>query len=106
MKNKYIEVVKRFRSGEAISVEALNANSDAADAAYDAIADAYIADDAAYDAIADAYIADAADAAFAAASAAAYAALYAVDAADAADADHWVKRYEELLSNEQKNNEK
>lgn len=103
MKNKYIEVVKRFRSGEAISVEALNANSDAADAAYDAIADAYIADDGLFDHIS--YDA-AADAAFAAASAAAYAALYAVDAADAADADHWVKRYEELLSNEQKNNEK
>ena len=81
MSNEYIEVVKRWRAGEAISLEELRANARAA--------------------------ADAVDAAYAAAAAAAYAA-YAADAVDAAydaaaDEDHygagyWVKRYEELTN--------
>ena len=66
--NKHIEVVKKWIAGEEVSVEALQANADAAWAAAEGCA-------------ADA---DAADAAYAAA----YAAY--------ADADHWVKRYEEL----------
>ena len=88
MTNEYIEVVKRWRAGEAISLEELRANS------VDARANARAA-------------ADAVDAAYAAAAAAAYAA-YAADAVDAAydaaaDEDHygagyWVKRYEELTN--------
>ena len=85
MTNKFIEVVKRWRAGgEEVSVEALQANADAANAAW-------LAD--------DAYDAAAANAAYAAANAAAeaaYAALYAADATYAAD--YWVKRYEELTN--------
>jgi len=94
MTNKFIEVVKRWRAGgEEVSVEALQANADAANAAW-------LADDA-YDAARadDAYDAAAANAAYAAANAAAeaaYAALYAADATYAAD--YWVKRYEELTN--------
>jgi len=72
MANKYIEVVKRWRAGEEVSVEALQANANAANAS------------AAY------------AAAYAAAAEAAYAALYAADATYAAD--YWVKRYEELTN--------
>jgi hypothetical protein len=73
MTNKFIEVVKRWRAGgEEVSVEALQANANAANAS------------AAY------------AAAYAAAAEAAYAALYAADATYAAD--YWVKRYEELTN--------
>ena len=82
MANEYIEVVKRWRAGEAISLEELRANAEAAYAASAAV--------------------DAVDATYAYAAWAAYAA--AVDAASAASdadaraADHWVKRYEELTN--------
>tara|TARA_R110000751_G_scaffold146323_1_gene250296 strand:- start:245 stop:493 length:249 start_codon:yes stop_codon:yes gene_type:complete len=80
MTNEYIEVVKRWRAGEVFSVEALQANADAA------IADAYIAG-------AAAHAADAARTAFHAARAATYGYTRA-----AANADYWVKRYEELTN--------
>ena len=76
MKNEYIEVVKRWQAGEAVSVEELRANAEAAwDAAWDAIAD-----DAAEYAAEVAYVA------------AAHAAR------DADNVDYWVKRYEELTN--------
>jgi hypothetical protein len=74
MKNEYIEVVKRWLAGEVVSVEALQANADAAWAAYNAEA---------------AYVATEAEAA----AEAAY-----VAAARAAAAAYWVKRYEELTN--------
>ena len=98
MKNEYIEVAKRFMSGEEVSVKALKANTDAAWAAY-----AWVYADAADDAASQAWVyAAAAYAAYAAADAAAKAAdaelLPAANAAYAAYAAvaHWVKRYEEL----------
>ena len=72
MKNKYIEVVKRWLAGEAISLKELGANADAAWAAAEA-------------AVRAARAADAADAAFAADP----------DADDSEAAAYWVRRYEE-----------
>ena len=86
MKNKYIEVVKRWQAGEVFSVEALTANAEAANAAWLAARAAYVAAD----------VADAAAAAKAAAAWLAYAAA-AADA-DAADTDRLIKRYEELTN--------
>ena len=90
MKNEYIEVAKRFMSGEEVSVKALKANTDAAWAAY-----AWVYADAADDAASQAWV-------YAAAAYAAYGAAseeddydYAADA-DVADAAHWVRQYEEL----------
>ena len=83
MTNEYIEVVKRWRAGEAISLEELRANARAAYAAY-----ATERADAAYTANDAVYVTCAATAAQAAANAAA--------ANDAAD--YWVKRYEELTN--------
>jgi len=77
MKNEYIEVVKRWLADkDSVSQEELEANADAAYAAYDlAPAAAYAAaDDALY---------------------AAYSAAYDANAAYAA---YWVKRYEELTN--------
>ena len=79
MTNEHIEVVKRWRAGEEVSVEALQANANAANAAW-------LADRAAADA---AHVA--ADAAYAA-----YVAADAAADAAAAYAARWVKRYEEV----------
>ena len=98
MTDKYIEVVKRWRAGEAISVEALRANADAAwVAAWAVAADAAVAasgDDRA----AHARATRAAEAARDAAVTAAYAASAAyAKAADAASTDYWLKRHDKLL---------
>ena len=96
MKNKYIEVVKRWLGGEDVSHEALKANA-AAKAYAAAAAKAYAA--------AAAYVADAAAAWAARADddAAAAARVAAYVAADwAAYAAYWVKRYEEMT--DEKNN--
>jgi len=100
MTNEHIELVKRWQAGGEVSVEALQAN---ADAAWDVYASAYAA------AAAD----DALYAAYAAAEGCADAAADAADAADAgiydapadddayaaaADAAYWVKRYEETTN--------
>ena len=87
MKNEYIKVVKRWIAGEEVSVEALQANADAAKAAYDANTYCWAA------------YADAAAYAAAAADAAAVAVAVAVDAAEAgesAEAAKWIKRYEDV----------
>ena len=84
--NKHIELVKKWQ-GEEVSVEALQANADAAWAAWaDADDDAYAAE--------PAYVA-----ARAARAAAARAAAYDAYADYWADnVDYWVKRYEELTN--------
>ena len=73
MNNKHIELVKRWLAGEVFTVEALNANADAADAALAAANAAAYAANVAYNAAANA-----------------------ANAANAARAAHWVKRYEEV----------
>ena len=80
MKNEYIKVVKRWIAGEEVSVEALQANADAAKAAYDANTYCW----AAY-ADAAAYAAAAADAA-----------AVAAEAGESAEAAKWIKRYEDV----------
>ena len=107
MKNEYIEVVKRWLAGEVVSVEALQANADAAWAAYTAEA-AYVATEAEAAAKA-AYVAAArADASarerwhlHKAATAAVSAADADDDAYDADKVDYWVKRYEELINDKE-----
>ena len=83
MKNKYIEVVKRWQAGEAITLKELGAN---AEAAYVAAAAAEAAAEVAIDAAA----AEAAAAEAAAAACAADPKAYAA----AADVDFFVKQYE------------
>ena len=86
MKNEPIEVVKRWQAGEVFSVEALQANAEAAAAVYDAAED-----------WTDARLSMVARAAWGASHAAARAAGLAADAANAtADTTKWVTRYEEL----------
>ena len=97
MTNEYIEVVKRWRAGEAISLEELRANADAAWAAYDANAYCCLPRQTAFNAHARGTLMpqgdDAAEADYVAAASA-----HAADAADAAAADYWVTRYEELTN--------
>ena len=90
MKNKHIELVKRWVAGEAVSVEVLKANAEAAyfAAAYAADA-AYAAANVAFEAANIAYVTQQA--------------IYSPSGAANADAayveaDHWVKRYEELTN--------
>ena len=85
MKNKYIEVVKRWQAGEVFSVEALRANAEAAEAAAEAADDwAFVVRHDHSNRVAHAAKDDA------------HALWAAYD--DAAVADKWVKRYEELTN--------
>tara|TARA_R110002167_G_scaffold28211_1_gene95245 strand:- start:76 stop:330 length:255 start_codon:yes stop_codon:yes gene_type:complete len=82
MTNEYVEVVKRWRAGEAVSPEQLRANADrAADAAWQVSVAAEADDYAAY------------------AAASAYAAAASAAAAnDATRAEHFIQRYEEMTN--------
>mgnify|MGYP003674319262 CR=1 FL=1 len=84
MKNKHIELVKKWQAGEVFSIEALRANAEAAEAAAEAADDwAFVVRHDHSNRVAHAAKDDAH-------------ALWA--AYDDAEADYWVKRYEELTN--------